>query len=71
MADNSTTPLDSTVTVDCSSANGYTNDNLGIRISSIFVILFGSLVGMYADDDALRCALSLSDSLQVPSHPST
>jgi solute carrier family 39 (zinc transporter), member 1/2/3 len=45
MAANMTTPLDNSVSVDCSGGNDY-DGRLGLRISSIFVIGFGSFLGM-------------------------
>ena len=48
MADaNATAPIDPTaftVTVDCGGTNGY-DGRLGLRISAIFVIGFGSILG--------------------------
>jgi zinc transporter 1/2/3 len=49
MADNSTAPMDFTVSIDCSSGNGY-DGRLGLRISSVFVIAAGSFFGMLPID---------------------
>lgn len=54
-----------TVTVECGNGNGY-DGRLGLRVSSIFVIGFGSFCGMFATCDACHEKSSIMSADSYP-----
>jgi hypothetical protein len=59
MSDANSTLTDFSVSVACGGGNGY-DGRIGLRISSIFVIGFGSFMGMFSNGTLLDDFLTVS-----------